>query len=238
MGNQLLNMHNTILTEEKAISIINENKGLFGLLGADGYGIDCTTKHLSLFSAGKFRCRKQIRGKRLEDLYRHKDIAGIYSKNYETTRKEKYFRGIVPLILNDDIHYGLIQKIPVYTSNLSELVGFFSQLVMIDNKKLSDLLYGTQLFQKEIGLATSHFFKIDSGNDNCTFTQRETQCLFYTIRGASAKMVANKLNLSPKTVEFYIDNLKEKFGCYSKSDLIAKAIDQGYLTKIPTFFSS
>ncbi len=62
---------------------------------------------------------------------------------------------------------------------------------------------------------------------------RESQCLFYLIRGFSAKEVANKLMLSAKTIEYYIVQLKEKFQCARKSELIDKAIALGFIFNIP-----
>lgn len=58
-------------------------------------------------------------------------------------------------------------------------------------------------------------------------TQRETECLCYLVRGKTAKSIAQLLKLSPRTVEYYLDNIKNKLGCRTKSQLIEWAIEKG-----------
>lgn len=55
----------------------------------------------------------------------------------------------------------------------------------------------------------------------------------FLIRGKSSKSIARKMSISYRTVEFHIDNIKTKFGCRSKSELISVAIQLGYLSIIP-----
>ncbi|MGQ3890940.1 LuxR C-terminal-related transcriptional regulator [Legionella sp. CNM-4043-24] len=64
-------------------------------------------------------------------------------------------------------------------------------------------------------------------------SERETECFFYLIRGHSAKSIAAILNLSVRTIEYYFENIKNKFNCYSKSELVEKAFSLGYLHIIP-----
>ncbi|KTC97511.1 transcriptional regulator LuxR [Legionella geestiana] len=64
-------------------------------------------------------------------------------------------------------------------------------------------------------------------------SERETECFFYLLRGHSAKSIANMLSLSVRTIEYYFENIKNKFNCYSKSELVEKAFSLGYLHIIP-----
>lgn len=50
--------------------------------------------------------------------------------------------------------------------------------------------------------------------------QKEVMCA--VANGLSAKQIAAKMNLSRRTIEFYIDILKHKFACRTKSELIAR----------------
>lgn len=52
------------------------------------------------------------------------------------------------------------------------------------------------------------------------FTPRELDCIVLLMQGYTFKMIANKLGISPRTVETYIENIKQKTGCFSKSELI------------------
>lgn len=70
-------------------------------------------------------------------------------------------------------------------------------------------------------------------------TDRESEVLFFLLRGKTAKLIAKTLNLSPRTVEKYSDNLKNKFVVSNLHELIDKAISLGYLNIIPeTLFTT
>jgi DNA-binding CsgD family transcriptional regulator len=60
---------------------------------------------------------------------------------------------------------------------------------------------------------------------NLTITKREKECLQYLTQGMTAKEIAKVLELSPRTIEFYIENMKKKFGCVKRTELIVKAFD-------------
>lgn len=62
---------------------------------------------------------------------------------------------------------------------------------------------------------------------------RELECLFFLLRGKTTKVIARILNLSPRTVESYIDQVKSKLACASKEELIEKAIHEGYQSVLP-----
>jgi DNA-binding CsgD family transcriptional regulator len=51
-------------------------------------------------------------------------------------------------------------------------------------------------------------------------TSRELQVVKYLLDGYPASHIADCLLLSKRTVEHYIDNIKHKFNCIAKSDLI------------------
>lgn len=51
---------------------------------------------------------------------------------------------------------------------------------------------------------------------------RERQCFEDVIAGKSAKETAYRLKISPRTVETYIEHLKEKLQCKNKKELIIK----------------
>lgn len=51
-------------------------------------------------------------------------------------------------------------------------------------------------------------------------SKREWECLEYLIRGYTMKTIAARMALSPRTIEFYILNLKQKFKANNKSDLL------------------
>ncbi len=54
------------------------------------------------------------------------------------------------------------------------------------------------------------------------FTQREAQCLYYVLKGLTARAIAKELNLSPRTIEYYVKMMRAKIGAKNKKELIVK----------------
>lgn len=61
------------------------------------------------------------------------------------------------------------------------------------------------------------------------FTKKELRCIDHLLLGKTANEIARILNLSPRTVEGHLNNLKNKLGCYKKSELIATLFKKGFL---------
>ena len=64
-------------------------------------------------------------------------------------------------------------------------------------------------------------------------TVREAECLYYITNGCSAPKAGEILNRSPRTIEATITKLKAKFSCDSKTQLIEKSIQIGFMNIIP-----
>lgn len=56
--------------------------------------------------------------------------------------------------------------------------------------------------------------------DNTYFTKREAECMVLILHGHTNIQVARLLNLSSRTIEFYIKNMRHKTGCLSKAHLM------------------
>ena len=62
-------------------------------------------------------------------------------------------------------------------------------------------------------------------------TQREAECMLHIIQGSTYKQAGKALDLSARTIEFYLKNIKKKMNLRKKSDVIS------VLEKMP-FWSS
>lgn len=67
---------------------------------------------------------------------------------------------------------------------------------------------------------------------NVILTEREAECLKHILYGRSYKHIGRSLGISPRTVEFYITNMRTKFNCTSRYDLIEKVRATDFLTTI------
>ena len=65
------------------------------------------------------------------------------------------------------------------------------------------------------------------------FTKREQEVLQNILKGFTAKKIAQQLSLSHRTVEDYIERVKQKFQCINKHDVIEAAMRLGIIQKIP-----
>lgn len=115
--------------------------------------------------------------------------------------------------------------------------------------KLAGVIYHCQEFHGSINLqdllvndkhiiSAEPYYRINPIDNRHSLTKRELQCLFYVLRGCQSREIAEKLGLSKRTVEFYIDNIKSKFHSKNKSELIASAIQAGYLNYLPAEFAA
>lgn len=58
-------------------------------------------------------------------------------------------------------------------------------------------------------------------------SRRELQVFFCTVMGYTAAAMAQMLNISTKTAESYLADVKMKLNCSSRMELFAKAIECG-----------
>jgi DNA-binding CsgD family transcriptional regulator len=94
---------------------------------------------------------------------------------------------------------------------------------------LHSMLLNTSLkkeFLKEIRI--SHY-RFEQGDlKNIILTEKELDCAFALLEGKTANETGEKLFRSRRTIETHISNMKSKFHCKTKSDLIAKLLDNGF----------
>lgn len=64
------------------------------------------------------------------------------------------------------------------------------------------------------------------------FTQRESECIREAIKGKTIRKIGNALNLSPRTVEFYITKMRRKLMARNKLELVEKVLDSDFLKNL------
>lgn len=133
----------------------------------------------------------------------------------------------------------LTQKSPVFSES-QEVVGISGTVSVVS--KPSCIQNILQLNQYDYDLTGQNQkyapiqYTLYENFDRFNLSEREVTCLFYLIRGKTAKEMAPLLCISKRTVEKHIDNIKVKLNCSSKSEVITKAIDLGFVYLIPNNF--
>ena len=72
-------------------------------------------------------------------------------------------------------------------------------------------------FQKSRSLMA---YELGEKHGSAYFTKREAECMVLLLKGKTISGVASMLKLSPRTVEYYVKNMKSKLGCRTKFELV------------------
>ena len=70
-------------------------------------------------------------------------------------------------------------------------------------------------------------------NDSPSLTSREVSCLSYVSVGESTRMIAGKLQISERTVNFHINNAMTKLDARSRSHAAVLATRLGLIQENP-----
>ncbi len=99
-----------------------------------------------------------------------------------------------------------------------------------DNSKIKNI--------KSVKPRRSHQrYFLGSGYPGVYFTLRESQTIYFLLRGNTIAEVAEVLDLSRRTIEFYLKNMKSKLNCHSKSELISRVLKTNLLSQLHDEFS-
>lgn|GEM_PF-2721606 len=82
-----------------------------------------------------------------------------------------------------------------------------------------------------ISLSKKRYY-LFSDSSGVYLTAREAQCVYYMLHGYTILQTAKFLNLSNRTIEFYLRNMKLKMHVSTKSELILLMIKLNVLKKI------
>jgi len=73
--------------------------------------------------------------------------------------------------------------------------------------------------------------RIEIGKDypNIYLTRREAECAYLSLNLVKTKSIASILGISPRTVEFYLTNAKEKLDCKTRIELILNLLKTDFV---------
>lgn len=95
------------------------------------------------------------------------------------------------------------------------------------------MLEAKKNFFKQTALHQYQFINPENKNQLLHFTQRELKCLYYLLEKKTAIETAKLMNISRRTVESYLENMKNKLGAENKTALVHK-IKQFHLLASPS----
>ncbi len=71
-------------------------------------------------------------------------------------------------------------------------------------------------------------YYLDDEQQEDYLTRQEARCMVCFLRGMTVKATADMLELSPRTVEYYVNNMKKRLSCSSKYDLVRLVIESKF----------
>lgn len=129
----------------------------------------------------------------------------------------------------DEVSFPAISiKFPWYNSD-HKIIGAFGFSIVIGTHSLADslmLVAKTGLLAWKSNTFTSNQILPGGEINGIYLSKRELDCLHPLIRGKTAKEIGKILNLSPRTVESYLENIKSKLSVDSKAELIDLIINK------------
>ena len=75
-------------------------------------------------------------------------------------------------------------------------------------------------------------YRLGEKFEDIYFTKREAECMVQLLRGKSVRAAAETLKLSPRTVEFYLKNMKKKLKCRTKYELIDLVLGSEFVNNV------
>ncbi|MFI5406378.1 MAG: LuxR C-terminal-related transcriptional regulator [Nitrososphaerales archaeon] len=200
--------------ESRVIYSNNRTAKIFGfpseesLIGITAFDLRCpAVECAAAFVQQDSIVRKTGKALTLLDIHGYTDGTKIF-----LTKK-------TPYIVNEKISGSICYATEINTHSLSQICAALIQ---------SDKKYFTHRNNNE------RSYIIGMNPNEKQLSERETECVFYLLRGMTSKQIGNAIGLSRRTVEAYIENIKIKLNCNKRSEIVEYGLRSGYLNYIPS----
>lgn len=129
-----------------------------------------------------------------------------------------------------DISLALLKKSPFFSkqNNIQGVMCVGFEISRACYKDIFSLFMASNLQFKDFARIPD-INKRDFLYGELKFSKRQAQLISYLLKGHSKKSIGKYLNLSPRTIEFYLNNIKDKLGCTNKTDIVDKAFELGFI---------
>ncbi|KTD63111.1 helix-turn-helix transcriptional regulator [Legionella shakespearei] len=138
---------------------------------------------------------------------------------------------------NNEMKLLLTEKMAIKNAE-NDVIGYFSTSLDLTGTRIINLAPLMESIHPENIKKGQFSMVIKQEYPDIKLSIRQTECLYYLIKGCSSAEIAKLTELSKRTVECYIDHIKDKMYCISRQQVIEKAICLGYLQIIPQIIFS
>jgi DNA-binding CsgD family transcriptional regulator len=150
------------------------------------------------------------------------EVDGLVCYYFSTTKENMQ---IVDWYLN---HIDLLKHFIFYFKDKAhDLIEVNDRKKLIETKFASHTLSHTEneSIKKFFEETTIKRYYLSGAYKDIYLSKREFDCAHYLMDGYSSKLIARHLNLSPRTVESYINQVKAKLNCRTKNQIIKILLD-------------
>lgn len=180
----------------------------------EGKYIECNDLQAKSFGLDR---GNEVVGYQDKDFFCQKDLTMICNNDLEVLYSEIPKLFMESVIFADQIYRPILSiKLP-FRSITGKLIGVFGISIPLHN---DDICFSCGTEKSKLNLNPEGMREVG----NKKISKREKECMHYLSQGMTAKKIASILMLSPRTIEFYIENIKKKFNCKNRTELIAKVI--------------
>ena len=145
----------------------------------------------------------------------------------ETKKPLKFF--CMHQYYDGEFHSYIGHKFPCSVDNKLTVSSDYMEVTSFLNPVLTETLSSLATSMKITGKPNQFWFELSEIKTSSVLTKRETHCLYYLARGYPHKVIANLLNISERTVETHIENIKYKANCTAKWDIVRAAVKAGLI---------
>lgn len=160
-------------------------------------------------------------GKTIFDVAIRKTAEEVVSNDRQVMRYEKTMIFEETIIYKNERSMDRLQVITPWYNEDNKIIGVFGCNIINGADSFSEKL--AHIMQLGL-LSTNNSFSSRRFN----LTKRQTEIVHHIVRGKSARVTAAVLNISLRTVEQHLENIKIKMGVVSKTALIEKIMDEGF----------
>jgi DNA-binding CsgD family transcriptional regulator len=216
------------------INIIDQLPGCLAWKDKDFRYLGCNN---NLARSHKLQSASKILGLKDEDLVTVEASLEFYRKYDQIALSGKAVKILHSEGSPDANKSYLLEKKPL-RNNEGQIMGLIYYCNELPDSNVLSILQAIDKKVCPADFLTTHY-NVGSAENPFNLSTRELECLFCILRGMTAKKCGEIIGLSKRTIEFYIDNIKNKLGCSSKSELLVVAVQAGYMNLVlPRFLQS
>lgn len=112
-------------------------------------------------------------------------------------------------------------------------VGVMAVSTEITHTNIAKFLFASVLDDKHRYGNSVSLSKLLVAEYDQSLTEKDTEVIYWLLRGKTARETAVILHKSVRTIEHRLDKLKQKYNCPNKAALVAVCIENGFLNYLP-----